>query len=94
MKEKLHILFHQTAVVFVLKSQSHDRYTSQIMSLAYTSDSKEIKILWSRNMGVCGGMGNNRWARRENWQESSEDRCAANGVTELNLGGDSETGNL
>jgi hypothetical protein len=45
-------------------------------------------------MGACGGIRNNRWARRENWQESFEDRCAANGVTELNSGGDSETGNL
>ena len=38
-------------------------------------------------MGACGGMGSNRWLRRENWQESFEDRSAANGVTELNLGG-------
>jgi len=45
-------------------------------------------------MGAGGGMGSNRWARRENWQESFEDRFAANGVTELNLGADIETGNL
>jgi hypothetical protein len=64
------------------------------MSLVYTLDSKEFKILWGRNMGACGGMGNNRWARRKNWQESFDDRYAAKGVTELNVGGDSETRNL
>ena len=45
-------------------------------------------------MGACGVMGSERQAQRENWQESFEDRFAANEVTELNLDGDSETGKL
>jgi hypothetical protein len=45
-------------------------------------------------MGYVGGMGNNKWGRRENWKEMFEGRRAANGFIELNLGGDSEGTNL